>query len=107
LATADLTSAIASLLQQGCHQFVKDDAESSERGRGGVYEACPMDKDGKNAPSATEERIRTRAYMIWEHEGRPDGCALAHWVLATEMVEREDRESPESRARKEKASSRK
>lgn len=57
-----------------------------------------MDEDRKNAPPDVEERIRTRAHMIWELEGRPDGRALAHWVLATEMIEREDRENPENHA---------
>ena len=36
------------------------------------------------------ERIRTRAYMIWERDGRPDGHALLHWVKAREEVEAED-----------------
>ena len=38
------------------------------------------------------ERIRTRAYMIWERDGRPDGHALAHWVKAKDEIEAEDRE---------------
>ncbi|MCX7349442.1 MAG: DUF2934 domain-containing protein [Alphaproteobacteria bacterium] len=35
-------------------------------------------------------RIRERAYMIWERDGRPDGHALLHWVKAREEVEAED-----------------
>ena len=35
------------------------------------------------------ERIRQRAYLIWEKDGRPDGHALAHWVRAREEVEAE------------------
>lgn len=34
-------------------------------------------------------RIRERAYLIWEKDGRPDGHALAHWVRAREEVEAE------------------
>ena len=26
--------------------------------------------------------VRERAYFIWEHEGRPDGRAYDHWLLA-------------------------
>jgi len=37
-----------------------------------------------------QERIRARAYMIWEAEGRPDGHDLAHWLRATEEIEAED-----------------
>lgn len=38
---------------------------------------------------AKEERIRAIAYAIWEEEGRPDGCAEAHWLRACEIVEAE------------------
>jgi hypothetical protein len=33
----------------------------------------------------SDERVRTireRAYAIWEHEGRPDGKAVDHWLKA-------------------------
>jgi len=29
-----------------------------------------------------EQKIREAAYFIWEREGRPDGCAQAHWERA-------------------------
>jgi hypothetical protein len=29
-----------------------------------------------------EQRIRERAYFIWEQEGRPDGRGLDHWLQA-------------------------
>ena len=29
-----------------------------------------------------EERLRERAYAIWEREGRPDGQAERHWAQA-------------------------
>jgi hypothetical protein len=29
-----------------------------------------------------ERAIRERAYFMWEHDGRPDGRAYEHWVLA-------------------------
>ena len=29
-----------------------------------------------------ENRVRERAYKIWEAEGRPDGCAEKHWNMA-------------------------
>jgi hypothetical protein len=32
------------------------------------------------------ERIRQRAYAIWEHEGRPQGCDLTHWLRAEHEV---------------------
>ena len=38
---------------------------------------------------AKEERIRAIAYTIWEEEGRPEGCAEAHWPKACEIVEAE------------------
>ncbi|HEX3604869.1 MAG TPA: DUF2934 domain-containing protein [Candidatus Dormibacteraeota bacterium] len=31
---------------------------------------------------AIEERIRARAYAIWEEEGRPPGRDVEHWIRA-------------------------
>jgi hypothetical protein len=33
-----------------------------------------------------DQRIRERAYTMWEAEGCPEGCADAHWDKATELV---------------------
>ncbi len=30
----------------------------------------------------TESDVRTRSYLIWEREGRPDGRQLDHWLKA-------------------------
>lgn len=32
------------------------------------------------------ERIRRRAYELWEKEGRPEGRELAHWVQAEQEI---------------------
>ena len=48
----------------------------------------PDEKDAH--PQAA--RIRERAYMIWERDGRPDGHALLHWVKAREEIEAEDQQ---------------
>ena len=37
-----------------------------------------------------EERIRQRAYRMWEAEGCPEGRADAHWDKAAELVAIED-----------------
>jgi hypothetical protein len=29
-----------------------------------------------------EQRVRERAYELWEHAGRPDGNAAEHWLQA-------------------------
>lgn len=29
-----------------------------------------------------EDRVRGRAYSLWENEGRPEGRALHHWLKA-------------------------
>jgi hypothetical protein len=36
------------------------------------------------------ERIRRRAYSIWQQEGRPDGRDQIHWDMASELVAIED-----------------
>jgi Protein of unknown function (DUF2934) len=37
-----------------------------------------------------EQRIRERAYIIWEHEGRPEHQAERHWRLAQEAINEEE-----------------
>ena len=38
---------------------------------------------------AVEERIRLRAYEIWEEEGRPPGRDVEHWIRAVLELARE------------------
>jgi hypothetical protein len=40
--------------------------------------------------SDVEERVRRRAYRIWEEEGCPEGRELVHWDMAAELVAIED-----------------
>jgi hypothetical protein len=46
-------------------------------------------------PSEREERIRQRAYEIWEREGKPDGREAEHWDKAAAEIDAE-RESTEA-----------
>jgi hypothetical protein len=34
----------------------------------------------------TQQDIGTRAYELWEKEGRPNGRDLAHWLEAERML---------------------
>jgi hypothetical protein len=36
------------------------------------------------------ERIRARAYAIWEQQGRPEGKGLENWLRAKRLVDAED-----------------
>jgi hypothetical protein len=40
--------------------------------------------------ASTEQRIRARAYEIWEEEGRPEGREREHWERARFLVGLED-----------------
>jgi hypothetical protein len=40
-----------------------------------------------------ENRVRERAYQIWESEGRPDGCAEKHWSMACEYEQNTSEDS--------------
>jgi hypothetical protein len=42
------------------------------------------------AGDRTEDRIRDKAYALWEQEGRPEGAHDRHWDMARRMVEEED-----------------
>jgi Protein of unknown function (DUF2934) len=41
-----------------------------------------------------EQRIRERAYGIWEREGRPEGRQEAHWEQARRECAQEDAPEP-------------
>jgi Protein of unknown function (DUF2934) len=40
--------------------------------------------DSADNISTPEEDIKTRAYAIWEQEGRPEGQHLDHWTRAAQ-----------------------
>jgi hypothetical protein len=40
-----------------------------------------------------DEKVRARAYMIWETEGRPDGKHLEHWHQAERAIAAEPLET--------------
>jgi hypothetical protein len=42
-----------------------------------------------NPAESIEDRIRLRAYQIWEHEGRPEGREHDHWERAVREIEAE------------------
>jgi hypothetical protein len=44
----------------------------------------------ERAMTKAADRIRERAYRLWESEGRPDGRALAHWNMAETLIAAED-----------------
>lgn len=37
-----------------------------------------------------DQRIRERAYRLWEEEGRPEGREAAHWEMAATLIAIED-----------------
>lgn len=37
-----------------------------------------------------EQRIRERAYQLWESEGCPEGQAMRHWHEACQQIQAED-----------------
>ena len=52
------------------------------------------------APEESEERVRQRAYALWEMEGRPEGRADEYWHRARELIDDETRSGyPPSQAR--------
>ncbi|RVJ40003.1 DUF2934 domain-containing protein [Sinorhizobium meliloti] len=60
-----------------------------------------MEREGQNRTEPPdriteddEDRIRARAYEIWEREGRPDGGHERHWHQAEKELEEEGRISP-------------
>ena len=54
--------------------------------------------------SEREERIRQRAYRLWEEAGQPEGAAQDHWDRAAQDLDREDAEIQRAGAAAEKPS---
>jgi len=44
-----------------------------------------LDTEGAYAPD-DDERVRLRAYQLWEEEGRPDARQHEHWLAAERLV---------------------
>lgn len=59
------------------------------------------------AMSDRDERIRQRAYEIWEREGRPGGMEEKHWHQAAEEIAAEEGRTPASPAKRRAPSTRK
>jgi hypothetical protein len=51
----------------------------------------------KNMQAIRENKVRLRAYQIWEEEGQPEGEELAHWYRADSELERERDQMQEER----------
>jgi hypothetical protein len=53
-----------------------------------------------DAEREIEQNIRTRAYLLWEMEGRQEGGAERYWARARELIEAESQSSyPPSQSR--------
>ncbi len=54
--------------------------------------ATPSEKPTEGESGAdTEQRIRQRAYLLWEAEGAQPGRADEYWKRARELIEDEDK----------------
>jgi len=42
----------------------------------------PLADNPRSQSQPTHEEIAGCAYLIWEREGRPQGCEEAHWLQA-------------------------
>ena len=49
-------------------------------------------------PYWREQRIRERAYAIWEQKGRPEGKDREHWLRAEAEIAAEERGAAEEAA---------
>jgi hypothetical protein len=50
------------------------------------------------AEKTIEDRVRERAYALWEREGRPEGRSDEYWQMARSEVEAEDAEPGNERS---------
>jgi hypothetical protein len=50
------------------------------------HRAGPASEPIEHPDPTLEEKIRSRAYRLWEDEGRPDGRHQEHWSAAEREV---------------------
>lgn len=62
----------------------------TDQGRQNAEPSPAGSKEGHTADQDREERIRRRAYKLWEDGGRQDGHAEDDWHRAAQDLERED-----------------
>jgi hypothetical protein len=76
----------------------KRNEDPVEGSRETIERELERDQSGTGSPNQTidddEDRIRSRAYEIWEREGRPEGGHERHWHQAKKELEDEGRNSP-------------
>jgi hypothetical protein len=68
------------------------DAETGEDDGGPEIPALEDNMSGVNETSANQdydERVRVRAYLMWEADGKPNGQADLYWHRARERMEAE------------------
>jgi len=52
------------------------------------------------AEQSREDRVRQRAYELWEKEGKPEGADLRFWEQAMGEIDEEDQGQSAKRARR-------
>ncbi|MDX8442271.1 DUF2934 domain-containing protein [Bradyrhizobium sp. Arg314] len=52
------------------------------------------------ADQSREDRIRQRAYELWEKEGKPEGADLRFWEQAMDEIDAEDQRKGSSDKRR-------
>ncbi|MDX8526387.1 DUF2934 domain-containing protein [Mesorhizobium sp. MSK_1335] len=48
------------------------------------------------ADQSREDRVRQRAYELWEKEGKPEGADLRFWEQAMDEIDAEDQRKDSS-----------
>ena len=71
------------------YQTTREHAPTGE-GRQRAGSPAGDSTEGNTADQNREERIRRRAYRLWEEDGRQDGHAEDYWHRAAQDLDRED-----------------
>lgn len=70
-------------LRSACYRF-----RAVAHGRRDSFASPPWDpvaaacEHREPLPVVTEDQVRTRAFALWSEQGRPEGKADEHWLLA-------------------------
>jgi hypothetical protein len=69
---------------------IRPDFDETSDGLSDIEEATRSSAEDIGPDEPLEERVRRKAYELWESEGGPHGRAQDHWHLAAQLVAEED-----------------
>ncbi|YCI07121.1 DUF2934 domain-containing protein (plasmid) [Ensifer sp. D2-11] len=76
---------------EGSRDTIEHELQNRDQDNKAPTPPSQAEENRSGAVDEKEERVRRRAYEIWEREGGIDGDHERHWEQATSEIEEEER----------------